>query len=69
MISRESVDYDARLKRIVLTDKARELQQKLCAHISETEARLVSGISERELSVFMSVIAKMSDNIDGEGNG
>lgn len=64
MISRENVDYDARQKKLVLTDKAKMFKQKLCETIGQTEKQLNHGISEDELKVFMSVIAKMSDNID-----
>ncbi len=64
MIKRVGVEYDARLKKIVLTDKAMELKQKLCENIAETEIRLTSGISQKELDSFLSTIGKMIGNLD-----
>lgn len=68
MILRESVDHDARQKKIVLTEKAMELKQKLCENISYTEGKLIEGISKEELKTFMVVISKMQDNIDSIHN-
>ncbi len=68
MIIRESVDHDARQKKIVLTEKAMELKQKLCENINYTEGKLIEGISKEELETFMVVISKMQDNIDSIHN-
>ena len=64
MIERVNVDYDARLKKIVLTEKAMDLKQKLCENIGETEVKLTTGISAEELEQFCSTLEKMSRNLD-----
>lgn len=64
LIVRESVDYDARLKKIRLTDKAVRLYQLLIQDIRQQEQRIRSGISEEELSVFYSVLDKIISNVE-----
>lgn len=63
LIVRESVDYDGRLRKIVLTDKARELCQMIDAQFEETEKTLTDGIPEKDLDTFFNVIDKMKSNI------
>ena len=48
LIRRESVAQDARLKRIVLTQKARDLHRQIEADILAFESNLARGISEEE---------------------
>ena len=67
LIVRESVEGDARLKRLVLTDKAWEIHRSIEAELSGVEEQLVSGISAEEMSVFLSVADKMMKNL-GEGD-
>ena len=59
LIYREAVPYDARLKRIVATEKAMQYHQSL----EETEDRLTSGISSQDLAVFFRVINQMIRNM------
>lgn len=66
LITRESVAQDARLKRIVLTQKALDLHQQIQADIMAFEAQLTRGISEEEEAVFLQVVQKMRDNLGGE---
>lgn len=63
LIVRESVDGDARLKRLVLTDKAWEIHRSVEAELSAVEEQLISGISPEEMSVFLSVADKMMKNL------
>lgn len=63
LIVRVSVDYDARLKKIVLTDKAKDLCERIDEQFAETENMLTKGISEEELGTFFAVIDKMKANI------
>ena len=46
-IKRESVPYDARLKKLVLTDTGRELHEKTKDMIDMLEEQTVAGISKR----------------------
>lgn len=66
MITRRSVDYDARLKEIVLTEKAIEIQKTLDEKFEIIEKHLAEGISEEELDVFFAVLAKVRKNIGEE---
>lgn len=63
LIRRESVAQDARLKRIVLTQKARDLHQQIEADILAFESNLARGISEEEQEVFLRVAKKMQENL------
>ena len=63
-ITRESVDYDARLKKLVLTQKALEIHKAVLADVAENEKKLKSGISEEELKIFFDVIGKIQKNLE-----
>ena len=58
-IARESVEHDARLKKVVLTEKGIRNQEM----VESLDTRLVDGITEEELSVFYSVIEKLKRNL------
>lgn len=66
LVTRESVEYDARLKKITLTEKALEIHQHMIDDMEEREEKLIQGISEGELEVFFSVLEKMEKNITCE---
>ena len=63
LIRRESVVFDARLKRIVLTDYAEEIRRQLQEQIERTEAELTEGFSEKELDDFFSYVARFKLNL------
>ena len=63
LIYREAVPYDARLKRIVATEKAMQYQELIHQSLEETEDRLTSGISSQDLAVFFRVINQMIRNM------
>lgn len=63
LIRRETVPYDARLKRIVATEKALQYQELIRESLEETESRLTSGISEEDLDTFFRVIRQMIRNM------
>lgn len=60
---REPVKEDARLKRIVPTEKAAELRGELLENIRRSEARLRRGISEEDMEVFIKVLKQISSNL------
>lgn len=64
MIIRQPVDYDARLKKIILTEKAKDCHKMIEAAVEEVENKLVQGLSENELELFFSVIHKMKKNME-----
>ena len=62
-ITRHSVDYDARLKKICITEKAKLLHKSILDRIEATEKQMLTGISNEELDAFFSTIEKMKNNI------
>lgn len=62
-LKRESVETDARLKRLVLTDKAHKMKALTFDMISGVESQIIDGISSEELNVFFNVIEKMKNNL------
>ncbi len=63
-IERQSVDYDARLKKIVLTPKAAEINRQLLEGITASEEQMRRGITDEELEVFFAVLAKIQKNLE-----
>lgn len=68
LVIRESVESDARLKKIVLTDKAKEASKIMKKKIDESEALMKQGIAEEELKIFCRVVDKIAENLKGECN-
>ena len=64
LIIRESVPYDARLKKISLTQKAIDIHHIIESTIDKLEENLKAGISEEELGIFFRVIDKLNNNIE-----
>lgn len=64
IIHRVPVDYDARLKKIVLTEKAVAIHKKATQNIEMLESSLKEGISQQELSVFFNVVDKIKNNME-----
>lgn len=63
LIKRVPVDYDARLKKIVLTDLGRECNRKTEEQILIVHNRLVEGLSDEEVQTLLSLCDKMIDNL------
>ena len=63
-IVRESVPYDARLKKIVLTEKAVRLYKIILADIDKNEKLFVRGISDEELEAFFATLDKIKANLE-----
>lgn len=64
LLIREQTEYDARLKRLVLTDKARALHALICDGLERTELLMQQGISEQELAVWFAVCGKIHSNLE-----
>lgn len=64
LIIRESVDYDARLKKLVLTPKAKALHERVMREFDAIEARLSKDLTEAELNAFYSTMEKIRKNIE-----
>ena len=63
-VVRESVKEDARLKKLVLTEKAKERQQRFVEYIKETTAIAFDGVSEDELQILESIMNKVKKNLE-----
>lgn len=64
LIVRESVPEDARLKRIVLTEKAISLHQSVEQEQMRLEQILTDGISPEELAQFQKTLNIMCQNLE-----
>lgn len=63
LIRRECVDYDARLKKIIITKKGLDIKESIGKEIDKTEAKLKLGISDDEIDTFLKVCDKMLINL------
>lgn len=66
LIERQSVPGDARLKKLVLTEKAREVHQLMVKDFIAIERSLSRGFSEEELEQFFDYIHRMQNNIKND---
>ena len=64
LITRENVPYDARLKKITLTQKALDVQSVVEKAFESLEDTMKKGISEEELEIFFRVIDKINNNLE-----
>ena len=63
LIRRDAMASDARMKRIVVSEKALQYKDMVLADITALEDELTKDISQNELDIFFKVIEKMLDNI------
>ncbi len=63
LIMRESVEYDARLKKLVLTDKAKELSFEMRRDGDRVEFMLTDGMSQEEIDNIYTTLYQMQDRI------
>lgn len=62
-IKRVSVSEDARLKKIMLTEKGLEIQRNVYNFILEFEKSLQDELSEAEMNILVSLIDRLSKKI------
>lgn len=63
-IKRVSVENDARLKRIILTDKAVKIHQDIMNDITNREKRMRKGFTDSEIETFLSMINRFITNLE-----
>lgn len=68
LIERCSVEHDARLKKLELTDRARELFAKAEQDMREMEDTLVAGMSEAEVEMLIKLLNQILTNVGAEDN-
>lgn len=66
LISRSSVESDARLKKISLTPKAEELFSLVEKDRFALEDVMRKGLSESEINTLYSLLARVAENLKGE---
>jgi DNA-binding MarR family transcriptional regulator len=66
LIIRVSVNNDARLKKIILTSKAKDILNNLNDEVTKTQKLLIKDIPEEELETYFKVIKKMKENLGGK---
>lgn len=64
LLTRESVSWDARLKSLVPTEKAAQVDAAMKKAVQDMEAEMIEGISPGQQQVFLEVAAKISENLD-----
>ena len=66
LIERVPVDYDGRLKKIVLTQKSLEIHEWINQTMMQLHEKLTNGLSSEEIEIFMDVIDKMIHNLSND---
>ena len=65
-LTRESVPSDARLKRLVLTEKGISFQLSIIRNLNQIEQLLKGQISQKDLDFFFEIIHQMKQNLQNE---
>ena len=63
-VRRESVKQDARLKKVILTEKGIASQESFEDIVEHIEEELSEGISEEELYIFYKVLDRIKQNVE-----
>ena len=63
LIVRESVERDARLKRLMLTEKAYKIEQVMEGQIMDMENKLSQNISCEEKEMLLQILNKIRNNL------
>lgn len=66
LITRESVIYDDRLKKLCLTDKGRQITESMKQNARASDKNLVKGIEPDKLRIFYEVLDQIKCNIEQE---
>jgi DNA-binding MarR family transcriptional regulator len=63
LVERLVVPHDARLKKLVLTEKALGLHQEIVNEVEIIENNLIKGFSKEEIELFLSFVDRMKNNL------
>lgn len=63
LIVKESVASDARLKKLILTPTAVDIQERMGRQIGRLEEQMCQGLSDEELATFLAVAEKIGNNL------
>ena len=62
-ITRQAVEHDARLKKIMVTEKAEQYSLRIWEQIDEFHRELEQGITEEEKEEFSRILDKIQQNL------
>ena len=63
LIKREVVLEDARLKKLILTNKAIELNDKVIQSLDEYDNKLLEGFSDDEVKQLLNFLERIKNNL------
>ncbi|MBO4928518.1 MAG: MarR family transcriptional regulator [Clostridiales bacterium] len=63
-IRRVSEEKDARLKRIIVTEQARQTKKRVDSTIEGVEKKLVKGLTKEEINTYIELTEKMRRNLE-----
>lgn len=63
LVERQSVSYDARLKKIVMTDKSKSISHLMAEDMTLVESVLTEGFSPDEKKALYSYLKRMKQNL------
>ena len=64
LVRREFVECDARLKKVLLTEKGIRTHESIEAMVAELHCGLLDGIDEKDAETFLRVIRRIKENIE-----
>lgn len=64
MIRRESVAYDARLKKLIVTDRGMQIHEQMDRASAVFEKKLCRGLSQEDMERFYMYLTKLENNLD-----
>jgi len=64
LIIRQGVESDLRIKKLVLTDKAKELAKKVDFDIKKFDQNLLNGFSSEEVIDFLNYLERIKKNVE-----
>ena len=67
LITRQSVEYDGRLKELRLTDKAMDYAARVGQGLAEFEKTVTRGMTEHEKEVLLTLLRKLENNVSDTG--
>ena len=64
LVYKEGVSGDARLKRIILTEKAKQLNDNAKEEIANFDFSLLKGFNEKEINTLLDYLARINKNLE-----
>ncbi len=64
LVRREFVECDARLKKVLLTEKGIQSHETIENMIAEMNSGILEGIDEQDAQIFLKVIRRIRENIE-----